>query len=138
MAWTASADVALVALPPVSANQRASTPNKFWEALAAGTPIVLGPDLPEMARILLADELGVVARSLRPGDLAAGIRTVLDVGPEVAVSRRRRIAAVARDRYSWPSAAGAYRSLVAGLIGSTGSADLTAPVGPRRQRDAGP
>ncbi|MBA2720601.1 MAG: glycosyltransferase [Chloroflexi bacterium] len=138
VAWAASADVALVPLPPVSANQRASTPNKFWEALAAGTPIVLGPDLPEMARILLADELGVVARSLRPGDLAAAIRTVLDVRPEVAVERRTRIAAMARDRYSWPRAARDYRSLIARLVGSGGSADPTAQVVARRQRDAAP
>jgi hypothetical protein len=41
--WTSSSDVALVPLPPVSANQRASTPNKFWEAIAAGTPVVVGP-----------------------------------------------------------------------------------------------
>lgn len=139
VAWTASADVALVPLPPVSANQRASTPNKFWEALAAGTPVVLGPGLPEMARILQADDLGVVARSLRPGDLAAAIRTVLDVSPEVAAERRRRIAALARDRYSWPRAAEAYRSLVAGLVdaaGTTGSADSVVPVAPPTRRDA--
>ena len=44
-AWTASADVSIIAVPAISYNQRLSTPNKFWESLAAGTPIVLGRDL---------------------------------------------------------------------------------------------
>jgi glycosyltransferase involved in cell wall biosynthesis len=114
--WTASADVALVPLPPVSANQRASTPNKFWEALAAGTPVVLGPGLPVMARIVEADDLGVVAASLRPADLAAAIRRVLDVEPDAAAERRRRIAALAAERYSWTAAAPRYRGLVESLF----------------------
>ena len=113
--WTASADVALVPLPPVSANQRASTPNKFWEAIAAGTPLVIGPDLPVMAAAVSEHDLGVVAASLSAGDLAAAIRLLLDVPPEAAAARRRRIAAVARDRFSWSVAAARYRALVAGL-----------------------
>ncbi|HEX5466232.1 MAG TPA: hypothetical protein VFW92_06110, partial [Candidatus Limnocylindrales bacterium] len=36
LAWTASADVSIIPLPAVSLNQRRSTPNKFWESLAAG------------------------------------------------------------------------------------------------------
>ena len=60
-AWVASADVALCTLPPLSFNQRHATPNKFFEAIAAGTPIVLGPDLPLMESIVRADDLGTVA-----------------------------------------------------------------------------
>ncbi|MBA2382901.1 MAG: glycosyltransferase, partial [Chloroflexi bacterium] len=120
LAWTASADVALVPLPPVSANQRASTPNKFWEAIAAGTPVVVGPGLPVMAEIVARYDLGVVARSLAPGDLAAALRKVLDVAPEAALARRRRIAASAREQFSWPIAAERYRALVAGLGGLDG------------------
>ena len=117
LAWTASADAAVIPLPPVSANQRASTPNKFWEAIAAGTPVVIGPDLHVMADLVRAHDLGVVAASLRPADLAAAIRALLDVEPAAALARRERIAAVARERFSWPVAAARYRSLVA-VIGS--------------------
>src|SRR5215218_9799447 len=106
--WTASADVALVPLPPVSANQRASTPNKFWEAIAAGTPLVIAPDLPVMARLVREHDLGLVADSLQPQDLANAIAAILDVEPDVAIQRRRRIAGLARRHFSWPVAAERY------------------------------
>ncbi len=46
--WTASADVSVIAVPANSLNQRLSTPNKFWESLTAGTPVVVGRDLEVM------------------------------------------------------------------------------------------
>ena len=116
LAWTASADVALVPLPPVSENQRASTPNKFWEAIAAGTPLVIGPGLALMAEIVETHDLGVVAASLAPDDLAGAIRRVLDVEPAAAAERRRRIASVARERFGWPVVAEQYRALVESLF----------------------
>lgn len=119
LAWTASADVALVPLPPVSENQQASTPNKFWEAIAAGTPLVIGPGLAVMAELVERFDLGVVAASLGPADLAAAIRLVLDVEPEVGAQRRRRIASIARERFSWPVAAARYRTLVEDVLGRT-------------------
>jgi len=115
VAWTASADVALVPLPPVSVNQRLSTPNKFWEALAAGTPVVVGPGLDLMGDLVREHGLGVVAASLGPADLGAAIRSLLDEPADAREARRRRIAAVARERFSWAGAAAAYRDLVARL-----------------------
>ena len=41
LAWTADADAALIPVPPVSINQRLTSPNKFWEAIAAGTPVIV-------------------------------------------------------------------------------------------------
>ncbi len=110
--WTASADAVVVPLPPVSANQRASSPNKFWEALAAGTPVVVGPGLDVMDGLVTRHDLGVVAASLRADDLAAAIRRVLDVDPETALARRRRIAAVAAEQFSWPVAEARYLDLI--------------------------
>jgi glycosyltransferase involved in cell wall biosynthesis len=99
----------------VSANQRASTPNKFWEAIAAGTPLVIGPGLSAMAEIVGSLDLGVIADSLSPRDLGAAIERVLDVEPAQALARRRRIAAIARERFSWPVAAARYRGVVESL-----------------------
>jgi glycosyltransferase involved in cell wall biosynthesis len=117
--WTSSADVSLLTLPPVSPNQRASTPNKFWESLAVGTPVVVGPGLDVMARIVDETGAGIVAPSLEPGALAEAIRGVLDVDPLDAASRRRRLAAIAAERYTWPLAAGRYRELVRRTAGNT-------------------
>ena len=119
--WTASADVALVPLPPVSANQRASTPNKFWEAIAAGTPVVVGPGLEVMNELVTEHGLGVVARSLGPEDLAAAIRRILDRPVDERHAERERIRRLAAERFSWPVAAAAYRDLVRELAGDTTS-----------------
>ena len=107
--WTASADVALIPLPAIS--------NKFLEAIAAGTPIVLGPDLPTMESILRREDFGRVATSLGPADLAAAIREVLDVPAAEGAAWRQRIAARAREAYSWPIAAAAYADRIRGLDG---------------------
>jgi glycosyltransferase involved in cell wall biosynthesis len=112
--WTASADASLLTLPPVSLNQRESTPNKFWESLLVGTPVVVGPGLDVMARVVDEAGAGIVAPSLEPDALAEAIRTVLDVDPLERVARRRRLAAIAAERYTWPRAADRYRELVRG------------------------
>jgi glycosyltransferase involved in cell wall biosynthesis len=114
-AWTASAEVSVIPLAPVSANQRLSTPNKFWESFIVGTPIVLAPRLPEMERTVREHDLGVVAASLRPTDLATAIAALLDRPVELRAAERARIAAIARERFSWPTAAARYRSLVRDL-----------------------
>jgi glycosyltransferase involved in cell wall biosynthesis len=119
--WTASADAALIPLPAISYNQRYTTPNKFLEAIAAGTPIVLGPDLPTMEEILRREDFGRVARSLEPADLAEAITQVVDLRQDDLDAWRSRIATTARDKYSWPRAAAAYRGLVRGLVKTAGA-----------------
>ncbi len=116
--WTASADVALVPLPPVSFNQRHATPNKFWESVAAGTPVVIGPDLPAMERLVRAHDLGVVAPSLAPESLSAAIASVLDRPAAERRAWRRRIQATARAEFSWAVAARTYRDLVRAAVGT--------------------
>ena len=112
LAWTASADVALIPLPPVSVNQRLSTPNKLWEALAAGTPVVVVSGLEVMERLVDEHDLGAVAASSAPVDLAEAITRVLDRLESDGDAWRARIAATSRDRFGWPAAAAAYRALV--------------------------
>ena len=110
--WVVSADVALVALPPVSYNQRYTTPNKFLEAMAAGVPMVLGPNLPTMEGILRSEDLGRVAASMDPDDIARSIGEILAIPGDERRAWRARIAATGRERYSWPVAAAAYRRLL--------------------------
>lgn len=110
--WVASADVALCTLPPLSFNQRFTTPNKFLEAMTAGTPMVLGPDLPTMEELLRREDLGRVAASMAPAAIAAAIAEILAVPADEREAWRARIRAAARARYSWPIAAAAYRGLV--------------------------
>jgi glycosyltransferase involved in cell wall biosynthesis len=114
-AWVASADVAMNSLPPLSFSQRYTFLNKFFEAMTGGLPMVLGPDLPTMEAVLRREDLGRVAASMDPADIAAAIAAILDLPPADREAWRARIATTARERYSWPIAAAAYRGLVASL-----------------------
>ena len=114
--WTASADVSIIAVPANSLNQRLSTPNKFWESLTAGTPIVLGRDLELMREMLEADDLGRIADPADPADLARALGEVLEQGPEALEAMRARCLRVTRERYNWETAVVPYLELVRGLV----------------------
>jgi glycosyltransferase involved in cell wall biosynthesis len=111
-AWVASADVAMNALPPISFSQRFTFLNKFFEAMTGGLPMVLGPDLPTMEAVLTKEDLGRVAASMDPADIAGAVRDILERSPEERDAWRARIRATARERYAWPIAAAAYQQLV--------------------------
>jgi len=116
----ASADVAMNSLPPLSYSQRYTFLNKFFEAMTGGLPMVLGPDLPTMEAVLRREDLGRVAASMDPADIAAAMRQILDLPAAERDAWRERIAATARERYSWPIAAAAYRELVRTLGAASG------------------
>jgi len=110
--WAASADVSIIAVPANSLNQRLSTPNKFWESLAAGTPVVLGRDLEVMREIVEADRLGAIADPADPDDLARALREVIEQSPEDYAAMRARCLAASRDRYAWEIVVQPYLDLV--------------------------
>ena len=112
--WTADADVALIPLPPVSINQRLSSPNKFWEALGAGTPIVVPAPLTYMAELVERHDLGVVARSASASDLATALSVALERlagDPEW----RTRIRDQAARSWTWPVAEREFLGLIRSL-----------------------
>jgi glycogen synthase len=85
--------------------------------LAVGTPVVVPEELGFMAGIVRGDDLGVVARSTKPADLARAIVTALErlaVDPDW----RSRIAATALERFIWPVAAAPYADLVRSISGA--------------------
>jgi len=116
--WAASADASIIAVPANSLNQRLSTPNKFWESLAAGTPVVIGKDLEVMRDIVEADGLGAVADPADPEDLARALRDVLEQPPNGYTAMRERCLTVSRERYNWEMAVEPYLELVARLRSS--------------------
>jgi glycosyltransferase involved in cell wall biosynthesis len=113
--WAASADVSIIAVPANSLNQRLSTPNKFWESLAAGTPVVIGRDLEVMRAIVEADRLGAVADPLDAADLARALGEILDLPAAEYAAIRDRCLAVSRDRFNWETAVLPYLDLVTRL-----------------------
>jgi glycosyltransferase involved in cell wall biosynthesis len=100
--WTSSADVMVIAIPATSDNHRYAIPNKLFEAMAAGVPVVAS-DLPGMAPIIREVGAGVLCDPRSPASIAAGLRTLLEEAPDVAAERRSRILEAARTRYAWES-----------------------------------
>lgn len=115
-AWTASADVSIVAVPSNSLNQRLSTPNKFWESLTAGTPVVVGRELEVMAGILAADDLGASGDAADPADLARALGSIVGRPAAEQAAMRERCLRLTRERYNWETAVEPYLALVRRLV----------------------
>jgi glycosyltransferase involved in cell wall biosynthesis len=115
--WTASADVMVMAIQPSSLNHRHTTPNKLFEAMAAGVPVVAS-NLPGMATIVRATGCGVLCDPTSPSSIAAAIRGLLDAPPEERAALRSGCLAAARDRYNWESQVGTLLALYDRLLSS--------------------
>lgn len=115
--WSASADVSLIPVPGESLNQRLSSPNKFWESLTSGTPVVVGAELSVMRSLVEAEGLGAVADTSDPDDLARALRSVLHQSPVALGAMRERCLAATRERYNWETAVLPYLDLVDSLMG---------------------
>ena len=101
--WVASADVGVMPNQPVNANQRLSTPNKLFESMAVGLPIV-SSDFPERRRIILDDpagRLGVLCDPTKPEAIAAAIRSIVDLPLAERAALRSRILQAAHERWNW-------------------------------------
>lgn len=98
--WTASSDVMVMAIQPTTLNHRYTTPQKLFEALAAGVPVVAS-DLPGMADIVRATDSGVLCDATSPVSIAAAIRQVLEQPPADLAAMRERARRAAHDTYNW-------------------------------------
>lgn len=115
LGWTASADAGIVPYVADCLNSRLCTPNKLYEFIAAGLPI-LASDLPELRAIVAGEGFGVVA----PLETSASIaRAITDL---FADERRLRAWAGAvragRGRHSWEAQAEALRRIYSTLCPS--------------------
>ena len=73
---TASADVGVVPYQPISLNNRLALPNKIFEYLTAGVPVIAS-DIPELRRIVVDAGCGRTYDPFSPKSLAAAVKTVL-------------------------------------------------------------
>lgn len=101
--WVASADVGVMPIQASTLNHRLSSPNKLFESLATGLPVVVS-DFLEMRRIVLEDPdgpLGAVCDPADPASVAAAIRSILDLGPAERDALRARCLRAAHERWNW-------------------------------------
>ncbi len=100
LSWTASADVMVMPIQPSSTNHEFTTPQKLWEAIAAGVPVVAS-DLPGMAEIVRTAGLGELCDPTRPASIAEAIRSLVDQSPDGREAMRRHVLAIGHEHYTW-------------------------------------
>ncbi len=118
--WVASADVGVMVFQPVSLNNRLSTPNKLFECLAAGIPVV-SSDFPVRRRIVLQDPdgpLGAVCDPTDVADVANAIRSIVELSAGERDALRARCLRAAHERWNWETESAKLVALYADL--STG------------------
>lgn len=115
--WVAGADVDVIALQNSSLNHWLCTPNKLWESIAAGVPVLVS-DFPVMRRVALdwdSGPIGAVCDPDEPASIAHAIRSMLDAPSEERSTIRKRIAEAAQRRWNWETEASALMDLYAQL-----------------------
>jgi glycosyltransferase involved in cell wall biosynthesis len=101
--WVSGADVGMCTVLPSTLNHRISTPNKLFESIGAGVPVV-GSDFATMRDILLGDPdgpLGSVCDPTDPTAVATAINALLRQSPAERAALRQRCIRAAATRWNW-------------------------------------
>jgi glycosyltransferase involved in cell wall biosynthesis len=117
--WVASADVDVMALQRSTLNHYLSTPNKLFESLAAGVPVVAS-DFPDLHRVVIDNPggpLGDVCDPADPASIAAAIRRILDAPEADRRALRARCLTAGRERWNWEHESAALIALYDRLAG---------------------
>jgi glycosyltransferase involved in cell wall biosynthesis len=103
LGWVSGADVVVIPVQPTTFNNRIGSPNKLWEAVAAGVPLVVS-DLPELRRVVLEDPqqpLGAICDPTSSASIAAAIREIVELPPDERAALRQRCLDAAYRRWNW-------------------------------------
>ncbi len=98
--WAASADAGIMPYQPNCLSVRISSPNKMYEFIAAGTPMIGSSELENVHRIVSGEGFGVTLPLIEPKDYAAAIDKMFDVSKGGASRFRPNLLAKSRD-YLW-------------------------------------
>jgi glycosyltransferase involved in cell wall biosynthesis len=100
MPWTASADVSFVGQPPRTLNQRMNLPNKLFESLMAGVPVVVSM-ANEQCRLTTTEGVGRCTDIDDPDAIAAACAELLSAPAAERRALRAHCRSVALARYTW-------------------------------------
>lgn len=116
LGWTAGADASFVGQPPWTLNHRMNLPNKLFESLMAGVPVVVSTDN-EQCRLVTAEGVGACAEISDPAAIAGALGKMIGGSREDRSRLRSHCRTVALTKYTWDLNAGGlvdlYRRLAA-------------------------
>jgi glycosyltransferase involved in cell wall biosynthesis len=98
LTYTVGADLGVIPYRPVGLNNYYTTPNKLFEYMAAGVPVVASR-LPELVRFVEGLRIGETFDPDRPEEIASSVNSLLNDPRERAGMRQRAIEA--SRRLSW-------------------------------------
>lgn len=98
-AYTRSAKVGVILFQPTHYNNWIGLPNKLFEYMASGKPVVAS-DFPEMRRIIEEGQCGLLVNPADPGAIARAILYLLK-HPREAEEMGRRGRKIVEERYNW-------------------------------------
>ena len=102
-AWVAPADVEALPIQASTLNHWLSTPNKLFEALSVGVPVVVS-DFPAMRAVVRGGPSGALGELCDPADpksIATAISALLTLDPSARLALRQRCREAARSRWNW-------------------------------------
>lgn len=100
VSWSAAADVGVIPYQPVDFNHKVCSPNKLFEFISAGLPI-LANDLPFLTRVIEGEGFGITRRMETPADMARAIDEMFD--PALGHIERARANLLAKaSAWEWP------------------------------------
>ena len=111
--YVKKANLGVSLLEDTCLNHRFALPNKLFEYLRAGLPVLVS-DLPEMANIVRQFDVGEVTDLSSPSSLAASIDEML--GDQDALKRRSKNTPNVFEKMNWDIAADRFRSAYEGLL----------------------
>jgi glycosyltransferase involved in cell wall biosynthesis len=98
--WTAGADVSYVGQPPRTLNQRLNLPNKLFESLMAGVPVIVSQGN-EQCRLTRAEGVGLCCDIDSPRSIAEAAARLLGAPADERDRLRAHCRTVALTRYTW-------------------------------------
>jgi glycosyltransferase involved in cell wall biosynthesis len=112
LGYTASADLGVIPYQDTCLNNRYCTPNKLFEFIAAGLPLI-ATDLPEISRIVSEYQIGLTGDTDDPKALMELITRAMQ--PEILANLRHNIVA-ARGRVNWQHEGEKFAAIIAKCV----------------------
>jgi glycosyltransferase involved in cell wall biosynthesis len=113
--WSASSDAMVMLYQPSTENHEYVTPQKLWEAMSAGVPVVAS-DLPGFRSIVPVVDCGVLVDPTDPAAVSRGIRSLLDLDPDDLRRVGERGLAAAHSTYNWEAQFGVLEGVYSRLL----------------------